>query len=414
MRVSVKTALTAAVLMGSSSLPALAQTAGDGSLVIIGGNLRSDNETVWKRYVALAGGDGAKIIVVPAAAGSPQRAAEAAVKTLKQFGADADLVQIGPRYKDIDLRKAANDPANVAKIKAAKGIYFLGGDQARITQALVEPDGSQSAALKAIWEIYRAGGVIGGASAGAAIMSETMFKEPPPVLDVLKQGIVPGKTIDKGLAFLTDGWFVDQHFLARGRFPRALVAMQATGTKKGFGVDEDTAAIISKGQMEVIGYSGVVLLDTSSATGDAKAAPFAIKGAKLTYLDRGDKYDFKTEAITPNPAKDPAKDKLDPASADYKPYNEDPEAWSAILGNRTLAEAMGNLIDNKQTEQLGLAFDLRANAPSPEIGFEFRLYKGAGTLGWYTSALGGDSYTVKDMYLDIRPVQLQKPLYAPR
>ncbi|MFY8106716.1 MAG: cyanophycinase [Elstera sp.] len=414
MRVALKTALTAALLLGATSLPALAQTAGEGSLVIIGGALRPENDAVWKRYVALAGGAGAKIIVVPAAAASPQRSAEAAVKTLKQYGADADLVQIGPRYRDMDLRKAANDPANVAKIQAAKGIYFLGGDQGRITQALVEPDGSQSAALKAIWEVYRAGGVIGGSSAGAAIMSETMFKEPPPVLDVLKQGIVPGKTIDKGLAFLTDGWFVDQHFLARGRFPRALVAMQATGTKKGFGVDEDTAAIISKGQMEVIGYSGVVLLDTSSATGDAKAAPFAIKGAKLTYLDRGDKYDFKTGAITPNPAKDPAKDKLDPAAADYKPYNEDPEAWPAILGNRTLVEAMGNLIDNKQTEQLGLALDLRANAPNPEIGFEFRLYKGAGTLGWYTSALGGDSYTVKDMYLDIRPVQLQKPLYAPR
>ncbi|MCK6443826.1 cyanophycinase [Elstera cyanobacteriorum] len=414
MRSAMIAGLLAGVALVGAALPATAQTAGNGALMIIGGALRPETNEVWTRLVTLAGGPGAKIIVIPAAAGSPQRTGEAAVATLKKFGAEADLVQIGPRYKDIDLRKAANDPANVAKIKAATGIYFLGGDQARITQALVEPDGKPSAVLSAIWEIYRAGGVISGTSAGAAIMSETMFKDPPPVLDVLKQGIVPGKTIDKGLGFLTDGWFVDQHFLARGRFPRALAAMQATGMTKGFGVDEDTAAVVRAGKLEVIGYSGVVLLDTSAAKGGTNAAPFSIQGAKLSYLDRGDSYDFKTGAILPNPVKDPAKDKLDPAAADYKPYNEDPEAWPTILGNRTLVEAMGNLIDNKQTEQIGLAVDLRPNAPNPDIGFEFKLYKGPGSLGWYSSALGGDSYTVKDIYLDVRPVLLPKPLYSPK
>lgn len=410
MRGSMFAGLLAGTLLGLGGLPATAQTVGDGALVVIGGALRNDNQAVWSRLVDLAGGKGAKIIVVPAAAGSPQRAGEAAVATLKTYGADADLVQIGPRYRDMDLRKAANDPANVAKLKTAKGIYFLGGDQARITQALVEPDGTPSAALTAIWDVYRAGGVIGGTSAGAAVMSETMFKDPPPVLDILKQGIVPGKTVDKGLGFLTGGWLVDQHFLARGRFPRALAAMQATGLTLGFGVDEDTAAVLRQGQMEVVGYSGVLLLDTRTAKG--QAAPFAMTGAKLTYLDRGDRFDFKTQTVLPNPVKDPVKDKLDPAAADYKPYNEDPEAWPAILGNRVLVEAMGNLIDNKQTEQIGLAFDLRPNAPTPDIGFEFKLYKGPGSLGWYSSALGGDSYTVKDLYLDVRPVRLATPLYS--
>jgi hypothetical protein len=42
-----------------------------GSLVIIGGALRADNAVVWQRIVQLSGGTGARIAVLPTAAGNP-------------------------------------------------------------------------------------------------------------------------------------------------------------------------------------------------------------------------------------------------------------------------------------------------------------------------------------------------------
>jgi cyanophycinase len=43
---------------------------------------------------------------------------------------------------------------------------------------------------------------------------------------VLRQGVTKGKEVDDGFGLLDPNWFVDQHFLTRGRFARALVIMQ--------------------------------------------------------------------------------------------------------------------------------------------------------------------------------------------
>lgn len=50
---------------------------------------------------------------------------------------------------------------------------------------------------------------------------------------------------------------------------------------------------------------------------------------------------------------------------------------------------------------------------SPELGFEFRLYKGPGTMGWFSNALGGDDYTVLKVRLDVTPVRMAAPLFTP-
>jgi hypothetical protein len=53
-------------------------------------------------------------------------------------------------------------------------------------------------------------------------------------------------------------------------------------------------------------------------------------------------------------------------------------------------------------------------APSvAQSAFEFRLYKGPGTLAWFTGAMGGEDYTVLNVRLDITPVVLSQPLYRP-
>src|SRR4051812_27015773 len=65
-----------------------------GSLVFAGGALRFSNAEVWGRFVELAGGKGASVIVVPAAAGKPLKSGQAVVDNLKRYGVKAELVLI--------------------------------------------------------------------------------------------------------------------------------------------------------------------------------------------------------------------------------------------------------------------------------------------------------------------------------
>ena len=76
---------------------------------------------------------------------------------------------------------------------------------------------------------------------------------------------------------------------------------------------------------------------------------------------------------------------------------------------------MGSLIDNRDTEATGLAFSgtPRASDPQPDLGFEFRLRRGPDSHGWYTGAFGGDDYTVLNLYLDVTPITIARPLYGP-
>jgi cyanophycinase len=400
-----------AVLLASTGL-SHAQAAKEGSLLMIGGALRFDNSAVWTRFVDLAGGKGAKVVIIPAAAGNPARSGKQVADALTGYGAEAEVLPIAPRLKDTDYKAAAADPALVAKIDAAGGVYFVGGDQARITQALLA-DGKDTPVMAAIRRLHARGGIIAGTSAGAAIMSDPMFKDPPPVLDILKSGIETGKTTDRGLGLLPEGWFADQHFLTRGRFARSLVAMQAHGLKKGIGVEEDTAALVTGSSLEVLGYRGVVVMDLSAAKGDAAAAPFAVSDVKLSYLDRGDRYGLKDGSITPGQGKHIDKDKIDPTASNYDPYYSDPEWVPNILANQALAEVLATLIDSKQTSIRGLAFTALEGVKLPDTGFEFTFRKGPGSLGWFTSAGGYESYTVKDIYLDVRPVKLAQPLIRP-
>jgi cyanophycinase len=302
----------------------------------------------------------------------------------------------------------------VAKVRAAHGVFFSGGAQERIVDVL-QPEGKRTPLLEAIWELFNSGGVVAGTSAGAAIMSETMFRDAQDVLRVLKTGsLVEGKEIDRGLGFVGPELFVDQHFLKRGRIGRMLPLMVQKGYKLGIGVEENTGAIVRGHEVEVIGAKGVVLVDLSQATNDPHAPYFNLKNARITYLDKGDRHDLKTGVTTPSQEK-MAGSLIDPNAADFRPYFRRMPFVPDILGDNAIANAMGNLLDNRQGEALGLAFAgvPLADDPEPDLGFEFRLKRGPESRGWYTGAFGGEDYTVLNLGLDITPVKMRRPLYEP-
>jgi cyanophycinase len=407
-------AVVACMLMFLMSGTAKGAEPPNGSLVIIGGGLKPDNAQVWQRMVTLAGGKDARIAVFASASANPERSAASTIASFERYGAKAFFVPIAIKLKTPDYRQAASDPALVEQVRGATGVYFTGGDQGRITQALVLPDGSPTPVLQAIWQVYRKGGMIGGSSAGAAIMSSTMFFEPPDdVLTVVKTGVRHGHEITRGLGFIGKDVFVDQHFLVRGRFARMLPVLLDKGYQIGLGVDENTALVVTKDrQAEVAGASGVLLMDVSAATRDASKADFNVSNVRVSYLDRGDAINLQTRVVTPSEAK--RKDlKVDPNAPDFKPEFKAPRFYADVLGRMTLVELLSNFIDNPQREVIGLAFG-GAEGVKPELGFEYRFRKGPDSLGWFTTSMGGEDYTVLNIYLDVTPIQVPQPLYKYR
>lgn len=384
-----------------------------GIAVPIGGALKYDNDAVWSRLVELAGGKGARYAVFATAAADPDKSAASIVDALNRYGAIAEHIPVAPNLKVPDYRAAAQDPALIAKVKASTGIYFAGGAQERITRALYLADGKPTPMLQAIWEVFNKGGVVAGSSAGAAIMSTTMIRDAPDKLAVLKFGARKGQEIDRGLGFVGPDVFIDQHFIKRGRYGRALPVMAQTGYKLGLGVEENSAAIIRGNDVEVIGARGVLVIDLTEASRDAAVGEFNLRNARLSLLGTGDRYNFKTRTATPSMAKLKGS-RLDPNDKNYRPYYMADEFYADALGDSMILGLMTNFIDNTQKEVIGLVLPRPgAKDTKPDLGFEFRFRKGSDSLGHFTSASGGEEYTVLNIYLDIQPIMLSQPFYRP-
>lgn len=383
-----------------------------GSLVIIGGSERFDHREYWQEIVRLAGGQGATIAVFPTATLDPVRKGAWVVDALKKEGADAFVVPLAWRQMSRTPQEIAHDPEWVARVRNADGIFMTGGSQDRIVRALRDENGEPTPMLEAMWDVYRGGGVIAGTSAGAAVMSNVMYRSADTVLQTMLNGVEMGKELGKGLGFLDNRWFVEQHCLVRGRFARALVAMQSQGLKYGIGIDENSAFIVEDGRnVRVIGYKGALVMDISEATTNEEIAPFNLSNVRLTYLDRGDRFNLETREVTPAAAKleDQA---LDPSSEDFRPNFRGEMFFNDILGNTTVADLMGRLIDSQSTEAIGLAFDGNRARKESVPGFEFKFRRDEKSRGWYTEAFGGDDYTVVNIRLDVRPVRIRGPLYT--
>ncbi|MCS0588604.1 cyanophycinase [Massilia norwichensis] len=393
---SVQFAASAAPNAAASGAPSA-----KGSLVIIGGNLRPGNAPVWERILQLAGGKDARIAVFASAAGYPEKSGKFLVDRLNSYGAKAFFVPVAVKLAGSDYHAAADDPKLAELVRSANGAFFAGGDQSRITSALRHEDGSNTRVLDALWDMYRRGGVIAGTSAGAAIMSSTMFGRPRTVLATLKLGVEDGKEITDGLGFIGDDVFVDQHLLVRGRFARMLPAMLAKGYKLGLGIDEDTAMVVLPNRdVEVIGYKGALVLDLANAS--AREGAFNVSNVRVSYLDNGDRFNILTHEFTPS--EDKADGKLDPS----RPYYREPLFSADILGNSTVVDLMSKLIDSDQPEAIGITLG-SPNGVQPDLGFEFRFTRAADSVGYSSAAT--DAYSIYNLRLDIRPILIRRPLY---
>ena len=372
-----------------------------GSLVIIGGNLRPSNGPVWERIIQLAGGKGARIAVFASASGTPERSGKSLVERLNSYGAKAFFVPVAVKLSGSNYQAAADDRGLAEAVRNANGAFFAGGDQSRITRALRREDGSNTRVLDALWDMYRRGGVIAGSSAGAAIMSSTMFGRPRTVLATLKLSVEEGEEITDGLGFVGDDVFIDQHLLVRGRFARMLPAMLKKGYKLGLGIDEDTAMVVLPNRdVEVIGYKGALVLDLSNAI--VHEGAFNVTNVRVSYLDNGDHFNIASRNCIPS--EDKADNKLDPS----RPYYREPLFTADILGNTTVVDLMSKLIDSDQQDAIGITLG-SPNGVQPDLGFEFRFTRTDDSVGYESSSM--ESYSIYNVRLDIRPILIRRPLY---
>jgi cyanophycinase len=224
-------------------------------LVIIGGGDRPP-ETL-ARFVAWAGGASARILVLAWASGEPMESCEALLEELAPHAPGE--ASCGP-HATLDTKGNAAPLDTTRKDEAlralarATGVFFTGGDQARIMDVLASPE--LFAAVKAR---CAAGVVFGGTSAGAAVMSHRMITGDGDftVIDGEKVGVRPGLG-------LVEGVIVDQHFVRRQRQNRLFGLVLKHPGERGVGIDEETALLVSGGhRAEVVGKGPVMLVDAA-------------------------------------------------------------------------------------------------------------------------------------------------------
>jgi cyanophycinase len=281
-------ALLLAVPLGAAAQPTPSPR---GHLLIVGGGPKTD--TVFRRFVDLAGGPGrARIVIFPMASSDSGEADLEA--RLQRLGAEGHT----PLFQQADTEAA------VAQIGHPTGIFFDGGDQVRLADIL---RGTKVEA--ALHRLYDDGAVISGTSAGAAVMTTPMItgdeKRPggdrPPkkgspeeFMTIARDNIVTAV----GFGFLP-GAIVDQHFIRRRRLNRLISLVLEHPDLIGAGIDEMTALEVDpNGMWRVLGDSAVVIFDARHARIAPPGQTLGATDVSMHVLPSGSTYDPATGKAT--------------------------------------------------------------------------------------------------------------------
>jgi cyanophycinase len=267
-----------------------AQAAPKGYLFIIGGGER--DAPLMKRYGDLAAKFGTgKVVIFTMASGVPQEVGPELVAEFKANGMK-DVV-----YYQL-TREEAMKPGSERILNGVGGVWFAGGDQARLTAALLD-----TPIHKRMLELYQAGCVIGGTSAGAAVMSEVMITGDEKRTDN-KEGsweVIWADDIirTRGFGFVKAA-VIDQHFVTRRRLNRLIATVIENPKLVGVGIDESTAVLVRPdGRYEVLGENQVVVFDARRAKlAKSPTGRLGAHGMALHVLLPGDVYDVATGKVT--------------------------------------------------------------------------------------------------------------------
>jgi cyanophycinase len=282
--------ISAAVCLAAAC--ASASEATRGHLVLNGGGSKPD--VVMEKFVELAGGPQAPIVVFPTASAEPDTG-EYYRDLLGDYGC-SNITVAAVRSKE-----DASDLELAARVRASGGIFFSGGDQRRITEALLgTPVGD------AVTDAYVRGAVIGGTSAGTACQSRLMITGDGDFTVITADNI----ELWRGLG-LFEGVIVDQHFVARRRLNRLISVVLEHPELLGVGVDEATAVWVRPdGTFQVLGDGWVVVFDAANAEVSSADHPdfgtaLGVHGMTTHVLLPGDVFDVEKRRVVEREAVSP-------------------------------------------------------------------------------------------------------------
>lgn len=242
----------------------------NGSLVVVGGAMAS--EDIYQRFIELAGGPDALIVLVPTAAGDDEYDdSYAGMEAWRSHGARnlTILHTTDPSMADTE--------DFVEPLETAGGVFFFGGRQFRLVDSYA---GTRTE--EALRKVLDRGGVIGGTSAGASVLGSFLVRG-----DTETNAIIMGDH-QNGFGYLR-GVAIDQHVLRRNRHFDMLELLDARPELLGIGLDEDTAIIVRGDHFDVLGTSYVLIYDRQTTTG---------REGTFYFLAPGDGYDLATRRAT--------------------------------------------------------------------------------------------------------------------
>jgi cyanophycinase len=288
-----------------------------GELFVIGGaedKLR--RRTVLREFVASAGGETARIVVVPTASALGPEIVEVYRAVFTRLGA-AEVVGVRP-----EDRQQAQDPAYAAQLTGATGIFMTGGNQLKLSSVVAGTSFGE-----AIVAAHRSGTTVGGTSAGASIQSSHMVA-------FGSGGATPKQRMTQVAAGLGlfDNCVIDQHFEQRNRYGRLLMIVAQNPQLLGLGVDEDTAAVVRRVngslRLRVIGRGAVTIFDPAEVVTNAyevkQSQPILVSGVRLHVLPAGAAFDLDRRVLLPSGTTPLSQlDALAPASADLRRLSRD-------------------------------------------------------------------------------------------
>ncbi|MBT3751292.1 MAG: M28 family peptidase [Bacteroidetes bacterium] len=253
-----------------------------GHLIIAGGALR--DSTGFARFVELAGGENAKIVIVPTAGEDRSLNREGYFdllsKTFARYGVEECVVLHTRDPKEADSTEFYKP------LLEANAVWFNGGRQWRLADSYLN-----TKTHKAFEGVLERGGVIGGSSAGATIQGTYLFRG-----DTKTNTILCGDHED-GLGFMSNV-AIDQHLLARNRQFDLFEALEKYPGVLGIGLDENTAIEVQGDTLKVLGQHYVLIYDGKFYSGDRRAYVNQTRGAYPFYLLKpGQEYDLKNRAI---------------------------------------------------------------------------------------------------------------------
>jgi len=274
------------------STPSIELGTEDGYLLIVGGGSRPDRVMSLMGKYASDCGSG-KIIVIPNASATPVETGSGQAAQIAEL-CDNEVIWFNV------TKENANADATLQIFEDAGGIWFSGGSQTRLAEAL-----NGTKLLERIREIYKSGGIVGGTSAGAAVMSKIMINgtEKRPVRENRAFLSIEGDNIGTSEGFgLIKGVIIDQHFVKRQRENRLISLVIENPDHVGIGIDEQTGILRKPDNtVEVVGNSNVLVFDAT----DAAVKPFdpeksyvlSAVNMKFHVLTEGQVFDLKSLSV---------------------------------------------------------------------------------------------------------------------